>query len=58
MCFAFVLATIIQFASVHYFTKNNSGEEFPDEDEEEEAARKEEERREMVGNGCCYISVD
>ena len=44
-----MLATIIQFASVHFFTKHNSGEEFPEEDEEEEAARKEEELQDMVG---------
>jgi gamma-aminobutyric acid receptor subunit alpha len=25
-CFAFVLASIIQFAGVHYFTKHGSGE--------------------------------
>ncbi len=38
MCFAFVLATIIQFASVHFFTKQHSGEVFVDSDEEEEDA--------------------
>ena len=36
MCFAFVLATIIQFAGVHFFTKHGSGEIFLDSDEEEE----------------------
>ncbi len=36
MCFAFVLATIIQFASVHFFTKHGSGEIFLDSDQEEE----------------------
>ena len=34
--FVFVLATVIQFAGVHYFTKHGSGEELPDSDEEEE----------------------
>ncbi|ELU14206.1 hypothetical protein CAPTEDRAFT_100858 [Capitella teleta] len=28
-CFAFILATIIQFAAVHYFTKHGSGEIMP-----------------------------
>ena len=36
MCFAFVLASIIQFASVHFFTKHGSGELSPDSDEEDE----------------------
>ena len=26
VCFGFVLATIIQFAAVHFYTKRNSGE--------------------------------
>ena len=36
MCFAFVLASIIQFSGVHFFTKQGSGETFPDSDDEEE----------------------
>ena len=36
MCFAFVLASIIQFSGVHFFTKQGSGEMFPDSDDEEE----------------------
>ena len=48
MCFAFVLATIIQFASVHFFTKKNSGEEFPESDEEEEEGKREEDRKNGV----------
>ncbi len=28
VCFAFVLATILQFAGVHFFTKHGSGEVF------------------------------
>ena len=36
MCFAFVLASIIQFAGVHFFTKHGSGEIFPDSDSEDE----------------------
>lgn len=36
MSFAFVLATIIQFAGVHFFTKNGSGELFHDSDTEDE----------------------
>ena len=35
-CFTFVLATIIQFAGVHYFTKHGSGEIIHDSDSEEE----------------------
>jgi len=30
MCFAFVLASIIQFAGVHWFTKQGSGEPLPE----------------------------
>ena len=36
MCFAFVLATIIQFASVHFFTKHGSGEVIEESDDEDE----------------------
>ena len=36
MCFAFVLASIIQFSGVHFFTKQGSGETFPDSDDEDE----------------------
>ena len=36
MCFAFVLATIIQFASVHFFTKHGSGEVIEDSEDEDE----------------------
>lgn len=35
-CFTFVLATIIQFAGVHFFTKHGSGEIQHDSDSEEE----------------------
>ena len=35
VCFIFVVATILQFAGVHYFTKNGSGEVRLDSDEEE-----------------------
>ena len=38
-CFAFVLATIVQFAGVHFFTKRGYGEEMhaiSDSDEEED----------------------
>ena len=37
--FAFVLATVIQFAGVHYFTKHGSGEELPDLSSDEEDER-------------------
>ena len=30
VCFAFILATILQFAGVHFFTKHGSGEWFMD----------------------------
>ncbi|XP_064637702.1 gamma-aminobutyric acid receptor alpha-like isoform X2 [Lineus longissimus] len=44
-CFAFVLATIIQFAGVHYFTKHGSGElHLMLLDDEEEEERKQEAR--------------
>ena len=36
ICFAFVLASILQFAGVHFFTKHGSGETFLDSDEEED----------------------
>ena len=36
ICFAFVIATIIQFASVHFFTKHGSGEPIEDSDDEGE----------------------
>ena len=36
MCFAFVLASILQFAGVHFFTKHGSGEVFFDSSDEEE----------------------
>ncbi|CAD5114971.1 DgyrCDS4001 [Dimorphilus gyrociliatus] len=36
MCFAFVLAAIIQFASVHFFTKHGSGEVFFESDMEDD----------------------
>ena len=42
VCFAFVLASILQFASVHFFTKHGSGETIVDsdlEDNEEELGR-------------------
>ena len=41
MCFAFVLATIIQFAGVHFFTKTGSGEILPDSGDEEEEEEEE-----------------
>ena len=34
-CFTFVLATIIQFAGVHFFTKHGSGEIMHDSDSED-----------------------
>ena len=36
-CFAFVLATIIQFAGVHFFTKHGSGEVIPVTDSEDDS---------------------
>ncbi len=36
ICFAFVLASIIQFAGVHFFTKHGGGEVQPDSDEDTE----------------------
>ena len=33
--YAFILATVLEFASVHYFTKLGSGEEFPSDSEED-----------------------
>ena len=30
ICFAFILATILEFAGVHFFTKHGSGEWFMD----------------------------
>ena len=41
MCFAFVLATIIQFASVHFFTKHGSGEVIEESDDEDEGSQSE-----------------
>ena len=35
-CFAFVLSSILQFASVHYFTKIGSGEEPGDDDDDDD----------------------
>ncbi len=35
MCFVFVLASVIQFSGVHFFTKQGSGESFPDSDDED-----------------------
>ena len=54
VCFAFVLAAIIQFAGVHFFTKHGSGEVYivPDDtsDEDEEETTEDEEPKEMVIN--------
>ena len=36
MCFAFVLASILQFAGVHFFTKHGSGETIIDSDMEDD----------------------
>ena len=47
MCFAFVLATIIQFAGVHFFTKHGSGETFPESDLDDN-----EDDGEQVGSEC------
>ncbi|KAL5013033.1 hypothetical protein ScPMuIL_011584, partial [Solemya velum] len=42
MCFVFVVATIIQFATVHYFTKHGSGEdEIPMSDTDDEDNKEE-----------------
>ena len=30
VCFAFVFASILQFATVHFFTKNDTGDPVPD----------------------------
>ena len=35
-CFTFVIATIIQFAGVHFFTKHGSGEILHDSDSEDD----------------------
>ena len=51
MCFAFVLATIIQFAGVHFFTKHGSGEIFIDSDEDD---GREEEDTTQVSNNIIY----
>ncbi len=50
MCFAFVLATIIQFASVHFFTKHGSGEVLVDSDDDEEEEEAEEEPEPSVSH--------
>src|SRR6218665_3249859 len=36
VCFGFVLATILQFAGVHFFTKRNSGETFDADDTDQD----------------------
>ena len=36
VCFGFVLASIIQFASVHFFTKTGYGEVMPSDESEDE----------------------
>lgn len=36
VCFGFVLATIIQFAAVHFYTKRNSGEDETGDDDAED----------------------
>ena len=43
MSFAFVLATIIQFAGVHFFTKTGYGEIPPETDSEDDAREDQEE---------------
>ena len=50
VCFGFVLASIIQFASVHYFTKNGSGEVMPSDESDDE-----EEKRSTLTKVLCYI---
>ena len=55
MCFAFVLATIIQFASVHFFTKHGSGEVIEESDDEDEGGlleRSNNSRVRPVSNAC------
>lgn len=56
MCFAFVLAAIIQFASVHFFTKHGSGEivqesDLDDGEEEEEEYSEADEEIEILTSG-------
>ena len=57
-CFAFVLASIIQFAGVHYFTKHGSGEVPPmfmhsseEEEEEDDVYESEDGSDEVLENG-------
>ena len=42
MCFAFVVATIIQLAGAHFFTKTGYGEILPESADEEEQEEEEE----------------
>src|SRR6218665_2239689 len=39
VCFGFVLATILQFAGVHFFTKRNTGETFDADDTDQDEDR-------------------
>ena len=55
MCFAFVLASIIQFSGVHFFTKQGSGETFLDSDDEEEDGM--EEQASIPLNDSVYLSI-
>src|SRR6218665_2081418 len=45
VCFGFVLATILQFAGVHFFTKRNSGETFDADDTDEDGDKGTDRRR-------------
>ena len=71
VCFAFVLAAIIQFAGVHFFTKHGSGEvyivpgESSDEEDDDEDGEEETEEddhakanfiRVSMSITCCYFA--
>ncbi|XP_046553483.1 gamma-aminobutyric acid receptor alpha-like isoform X2 [Haliotis rubra] len=55
VCFAFVLATILEFAFVHYFTKYGTGEpllyESSDEDDDDSVFEETEEHQDLESNG-------
>ena len=53
VCFVFVLATVIQFAGVHFFTKHGSGEIYHDSDSEEEEYTK----RQVWVHACVRVWV-
>lgn len=53
MSFAFVLATIIQFSGVHFFTKTGYGEIPPETDSEDEEEEHEAEEEQQAVRSVC-----